>query len=223
MELNQIAVIHTDFKQKFGIPRQAGLVESTTGLITFEPEYRNPNYIAGLEDFDYIWLLFGFSANKSSKGATVRPPRLGGKKHMGVFATRAPYRPNNIGLSSVKIEEITFDRVKGPVIKVSGVDLLDATPIYDIKPYLAFTDSHPDARGGFSEQVAKKDNIEVVFPEELLFKIPENLRESAIQVLKQDPRPAYDLDKKREFRLSYGENDICFVANEDKLIVTSVM
>lgn len=223
MELKEIAVIHTDFKQKFGIPRQAGLVEGTIGYITFRPEYKNPNYIVGLEDFDYIWLLFGFSANKPAEGATVRPPRLGGKKHMGVFATRAPYRPNNIGLSSVKIEEISFDKIKGSVIKVSGVDLLDGTPIYDIKPYLPFTDSHPDARGGFSEQVAKGDNIEVIFPEELLLKLPENLREPAIQVLKQDPRPAYDMDKSREFRLSYGGFDICFTAKKDKLIVIGVM
>lgn len=223
MELKQIATIYTPFRQKFGIPRQSNLVESAKGQIVFERDYKDPEFIKGLDEYDYIWLIFGFSANKPSAGATVRPPRLGGKKHMGVFATRAPYRPNNIGLSSVKLEEISIDPIKGPVITVSGIDMLDGSPIYDIKPYLAYADSHADAKGGFSDGIKKGKNIEVDFPKELLFRLPEELREGANEVLSQDPRPAYDARKQREFNLSYGGYDICFAANEDKLIVTNVI
>jgi len=151
MELKEIAVIHTDFPEKFGIPRQSGLVGGLQGTIVFSPEYRNADAIRGLTDFSHLWLVWGFSkAKKDHWSATVRPPRLGGKVRMGIFATRSPFRPNPIGLSSVKLESVTMDEKFGPIITVSGIDMLDGTPIYDIKPYLPYTDSHPEATGGWT-------------------------------------------------------------------------
>ena len=160
-----IGYIHTDFPTKFGIPRQSGLVEELKATITFEPEYRNPEAFRGLEEFSYIWLLWRFSkSEKKNWSATVKPPRLGGKKRMGVFATRSPYRPNDIGLSSVKLEKIEFDEKMGPVLTVAGADLMDGTPIYDIKPYIAYADSHPEASEGFAGAVKGKE-LTVEFPE----------------------------------------------------------
>ena len=154
MELKEIAVIHTDFPEKFGIPRQSGLVGGLQGTIVFSPEYRNADAIRGLTDFSHLWLVWGFSkAKKDHWSATVRPPRLGGKVRMGIFATRSPFRPNPIGLSSVKLESVTMDEKFGPIITVSGIDMLDGTPIYDIKPYLPHIDSHPEATGGFSRKL----------------------------------------------------------------------
>ncbi len=222
MELKEIAFIKTGFSQKFGIPRQSGLVDEV-GRIIFEPEFRNPNFIEGITDYDYLWLIWGFSKNKPLEGATVRPPRLGGEKHMGVFATRAPFRPNNIGLSSVKLLSVEQDEKCGPVLVVSGVDMLDGTPIYDIKPYIPYADSHPNVRGGFTDSLSKGAQIEVDFPENLLQKLPKELREPANQVLLQDPRAGYDRGKQREFRLAYHNYDIVFSANEDKLIVIDVI
>ncbi len=222
MELKKIAHIKTGFSQKFGIPRQSGLVDEV-GCIIFEPEFKDPNYIEGITDYDYLWLLWGFSKNKSLEGATVRPPRLGGEKHMGVFATRAPFRPNNIGLSSVKLKSVEQDEREGTVLIVSGVDMLDGTPIYDIKPYIPYADAHPDARGGFTDELSKGAQIQVDFPDELLKKLPVEIRDSANQVLSQDPRAGYDRGKQREFRLAYHNYDIVFSANEDKLIVTDVI
>ena len=150
-----IAKIQTDFPTKFGIPRQSGLVESLKGVITFEPKYRNPQGVYGLDGYSYIWLLWSFSENhRQGWSATVKPPRLGGNKRMGVFATRSPFRPNDIGLSCVKLERVVLDEKNGPMLYVAGVDLMDQTPIYDIKPYIPFTDSHPDAKGGFSDAVS---------------------------------------------------------------------
>ena len=167
-----MAKIHTEFPDKFGIPRQSGLVPSLRGEIVFEPEFRSMDAVRGLEEFSHIWLLWEFSkAKRENISLTVTPPRLGGKVKKGVFATRAPYRPNSIGLSSVKLEEIYFDEKRGPVLVVSGADLLDGTPIYDIKPYLPYTDAHPQAKGSFAEE-HKKDQICVVFPEEQLAKLP---------------------------------------------------
>ncbi len=223
MNINKIATIHTGFTQKFGIPRQSGLVENEIGYIVFEPEYRDPNYIQGIEDYDFLWLIWGFSKNKRMSGATVRPPRLGGQKHMGVFATRAPFRPNNIGLSSVRLDNVIMKEKEGPVLVVSGVDMLDSTPIYDIKPYIPYADCHPQACGGFTDMLSKGAQVEVEFPVELLERLPESLRDSANQVLSQDPRAGYDRDKNREFRLAYHGYDIVFIANEDKLIVTDVI
>ncbi|SFO25694.1 tRNA-Thr(GGU) m(6)t(6)A37 methyltransferase TsaA [Pseudobutyrivibrio sp. JW11] len=223
MELKEIAFIHTGFTQKFGIPRQSGLVSDETGCIVFTEEFRNPTFIDGITDYDYLWLLWGFSKNKPLEGGTVRPPRLGGEKHMGVFATRAPYRPNNIGLSSVKLIEVKQTEKDGPVLVVSGVDMLDGTPIYDIKPYIPYADAHPDAKGGFTDSLSKGAQVKVEFPEELLAKLPENLRHSAIDVLSQDPRAGYDRGKNRDFRLAYHGYDIVFESVNDSLIVKEVI
>ena len=222
MILKEIAHIKTGFSQKFGIPRQSGLVDEV-GQIIFEPEFRNINYIEGITDYDYLWLIWGFSKNKPLEGAKVRPPRLGGQKHMGVFATRSPFRPNNIGLSSVELLKVELDDQLGPVVYVRGVDMLDGTPIYDIKPYIPYADCHADARGGFTDGLSKGAQIQVDFPKELLEKLPEELRTSANQVLLQDPRAGYDRGKQREFRLAYHGYDIVFTANEDKLIVIDVI
>ena len=222
MELKEIAYINTGFTQKFGIPRQSGLV-SEIGRIVFEPEYRNPTFIEGITDYDYLWLLWGFSKNKPLEGGTVRPPRLGGEKHMGVFATRAPFRPNNIGLSSVKLVEVEQDSNLGPVIYVSGVDMLDGTPIYDIKPYIPYADAHPEARGGFTDSLSKENQVDVEFSDELIEKLPENIRQAAVELLQQDPRAAYDRKKEREFRVMFHNYDIAFVGKDNKLIVTDVL
>lgn len=223
MELKEIAFIHTGFTQKFGIPRQSGLVSDEIGYIVFTEEFRNPTFIDGITDYDYLWLLWGFSKNKPLAGGTVRPPRLGGEKHMGVFATRAPYRPNNIGLSSVKLIEVKQPEKDGPVLVVSGVDMLDGTPIYDIKPYIPYADAHPDARGGFTDSLSKGAQVKVEFPEALLAKLPQDLRQSAIDVLSQDPRAGYDRGKNRDFRLAYHGYDIVFESVNDSLIVKEVI
>ena len=205
-----IGYIHTDFPTKFGIPRQSGLVEELKATITFEPEYRNPEAFRGLEEFSHIWLLWKFSkSEKKNWSATVKPPRLGGKKRMGVFATRSPYRPNDIGLSSVKLEKIEFDEKMGPVLTVAGADLMDATPIYDIKPYIAYADSHPEASEGFAGTVKEKE-LAVEFPEELLRIYPEEKRKAIVAVLKQDPRPAYDTDETRVYGVEFAGFDVRF-------------
>lgn len=214
-----IGYIHTDFPSKFGIPRQSGLIPELKGKITFEPEFRNPEAFRGLEEFSYIWLLWKFSkSEKQHWSATVKPPRLGGKKRMGVFATRSPYRPNDIGLSSVKLEKITYDGKNGPILHVAGVDLMDGTPIYDIKPYLPYADSHPEATEGFAESVRNKE-LKVVFPEELLRKYPEEKRPAIIGILKQDPRPAYDTDEARVYGVEFAGYDVRFKVTGDTLVV----
>lgn len=222
MELKEIAYIKTGFTQKFGIPRQSGLAEEI-GYIVFTPEYRNPTYIEGITDYDYLWLLWGFSKNKPLEGGTVRPPRLGGEKHMGVFATRAPYRPNNIGMSSVRLLEVRQTENEGHILVVSGVDMLDDTPIYDIKPYIPYADAHPDARGGFTDSLSKGQQVQVDFPKELLEKLPEDIRRSAIQVLSQDPRAGYDRGKQRDYRMAYHGYDIVFMATDGGLVVTDII
>ena len=205
-----IGYIHTDFPTKFGVPRQSGLVEELKATITFEPEYRNPEAFRGLEEFSHIWLLWKFSkSEKKNWSATVKPPRLGGKKRMGVFATRSPYRPNDIGLSSVKLEKIEFDEKMGPVLTVAGADLMDGTPIYDIKPYIAYADSHPEASEGFAGTVKEKE-LAVEFPEELLRIYPEEKRKAIVAVLKQDPRPAYDTDETRVYGVEFAGFDVRF-------------
>ena len=218
-----IGYIHTDFPSKFGIPRQSGLVETLKATITFEPEFRNPEAFRGLEEFSHIWLLWKFSkSEKSNWSATVKPPRLGGKKRMGVFATRSPYRPNDIGLSSVKLENIVFDEKLGPILYVAGADLMDGTPIYDIKPYIAYTDSHPDATEGFAGAVKGKELV-VEFPEELLKQYPEEKQEAIIGVLKQDPRPAYDTDETRVYGVEFAGFDVRFVVKENYLTVKELV
>lgn len=218
-----VAKIHTEFTDKFGIPRQSGLVSSLRGEIIFEPEFRSMDAVRGLEEFSHIWLLWEFSkAKRETYSLTVTPPRLGGKERKGVFATRAPFRPNSIGLSSVKLERIYLDETRGPVLVVSGADLLDGTPIYDIKPYLPYTDAHPEAKGSFAEE-HKEDRIEVIFPEKLLAILPEDLRERAKAVLAQDPRAAYNKKPDYVYGMSFAGYDIRFVVDEDRLVVKEVV
>lgn len=216
-----IAHIHTDFPQKFGVPRQSGLVESLKGTIVFEPEYRNPDALKGMEEFDYLWLLWKFEGiERETWSPTVRPPRLGGEEHRGVFATRSPFRPNPIGLSSVRLEGVEMTS-KGPVIHVSGVDMRDNTPIYDIKPYLAYTDSHPEAREGFAGE--RKDYaLKVEFPEQLLCKIAKEKRAGLLELLSQDPRPAYQEDPSRMYGVAFADKDIKFTVCEGVLYVKDI-
>jgi tRNA-Thr(GGU) m(6)t(6)A37 methyltransferase TsaA len=218
-----IAYIHTDFPQKFGIPRQSGIVEGLIGKIVFEPQYRNPDAFQGLEGFSHIWLLWQFSgSHRDGWSATVKPPRLGGNKRMGVFATRSPYRPNDIGLSSVRLERIEYTKEEGPVLYVKGVDLLDGTPIYDIKPYLAYTDSHPEATEGFAQE-GKEHRLEIVFPEELLKIIPKEKRTPLMQLLEQDPRPAYQDDPQKRYGVAFAGYDIRFYVQQKRLSVCEVV
>jgi tRNA-Thr(GGU) m(6)t(6)A37 methyltransferase TsaA len=223
MELKIIARIHTDFKTKFGVPRQSGLVNELTGRIVFEPEYRNADALRGLEGFSHIWLLWDFSeAHREGEGwsPTVRPPRLGGNKRMGVWATRSPFRPNHIGLSSVRLINILPNTPEGPVLEVSGADLMDGTPIYDIKPYLPFTDSHPEAKGGFAQE-----QNEAIEP--LLVQLPESLEQSlsiekfnALKgVLAADPRPHYQNDPDRIYAMEFADMEIKFRVIGHTLIV----
>ena len=222
-ELVVVAKIHTEFPDKFGIPRQSGLVSSLRGEIVFEPEFRSLDAIRGLEEFSHIWLLWEFSeAKREGNALTVAPPRLGGKERRGVFATRAPFRPNSIGLSSVKLEKIYFDENRGPVLVVSGADIMDGTPIYDIKPYLPYTDSHPDARGGFGEE-HKADGIMVVFPRAQKLKLPEDIFNRVLDVLKQDPRAAYNKKPDYVYGMSFAGYDIRFTVEDDILYVKDVV
>lgn len=217
-----IAHIHTDFPTKFGIPRQSGIIESLQGRIVFEPEYRNAEAVRGLEDFSHIWLLWEFSeAVRDSWSPTVRPPRLGGNVRKGVFATRSPFRPNPIGLSSVRLEKVDFDPKLGPVLYVSGADLMDGTPIYDIKPYIAYTDSHPDAVSGFASTPADY-LLEVVFPEDLLNKVEPSKREGLKAVLAHDPRPQYQDDPERLYGMAFDTMEIKFRVHEGQIEVVTV-
>ena len=217
-----IAKIRTDFPTKFGIPRQSGIIGSLKGRIVFEPEYRNAEAVRGLEDFSHLWLIWEFSeAVRDTWSPTVRPPRLGGNVRKGVFATRSPFRPNPIGLSSVKLEKIEIDPKLGPVIYVSGADLMDGTPIYDIKPYIAYTDSHPDAVSGFASKPAEY-LLEVDFPDTLLNKVNPELRESLIEVLAHDPRPQYHDDPERIYGMTFATMEIKFKVNGMKLTVIAV-
>ena len=221
MDMKVIAHIYTDFPEKFGIPRQSGLIPELTGKIVFEPEYRNAEAVRGLDGFDYIWLIWQFQGTEREHwSATVKPPRLGGKKKMGVFATRAPFRPNPIGLSSVKLTEIQYTE-EGPVLLVSGIDLKSGTPIFDIKPYLPYVDAHPEARDGFAEAV-KEYRLQVEFPEEILGKIPKEKQSALIQVLDQDPRPSVQRQQQKEYGVSFAGYNVRFTVEGDVLQVVSV-
>ena len=218
-----VAKIYTEFPDKFGIPRQSGLVPSLRGEIVFEPEFRSMDAVRGLEEFSHIWLLWEFSkAKKENISLTVTPPRLGGKIKKGVFATRAPYRPNSIGLSSVKLEDIYLDEKRGPILVVSGADLLDGTPIYDIKPYLPYTDAHPDAKGSFGE-AHKEEVIEVIFPEELMDKLPPSVRDKVMDVLRQDPRAAYNKKEEYVYGMAFEGFDIRFTVEKNVLYVKDIV
>lgn len=223
IRIRPIACIRTDLPTKFGLPRQSGLVQSLRSRIVFEPEYRREAAFRGLEGFSHIWLIWGFSENRRSGWSpTVKPPRLGGNRKMGVFATRSPFRPNGLGLSSVKLEKIVWDEKTGPVLEVSGADLMDGTPIYDIKPYLPYTDSHPEASGGFAEAFVDYA-LTVEFPPELLDRIPEDRRQALLGLLAQDPRPAYIDDPERVYGFNFLHFDIRFRVREQTLTVCQIV
>ncbi len=217
-----VARIHCDFKEKFGIPRQSGLVPQTRAKIVFEPEYRNPDALRGIEGYSHLWLIWAFSkAERDTWSPTVRPPRLGGNTRVGVFATRSPFRPNAIGLSSVTLEEVRLHTQEGPVLIVGGADLLDGTPIYDIKPYLPYVDSHPDARGGFGAEKAGYA-LSVVFPPQLEEKIEEDKREALRGVLENDPRPSYQNDPQRVYGVRFGQYNVKFTVCDGVLTVVDI-
>jgi tRNA-Thr(GGU) m(6)t(6)A37 methyltransferase TsaA len=220
--LKIIAHIRTDLPAKFGIPRQSGLIDALKAVIVFEPEYRNPDALRGLDGFSHIWLIWEFSESVCDTWSpTVRPPRLGGNTRMGVFATRSPFRPNPIGLSSVKLDRIELHPDLGPVLHVSGADLMDNTPIYDIKPYLPFTDSHPEAAGGFADPF-KDYVLEVDFPERWLRLIPAEHHEALLGVLAHDPRPSYQNDPDRIYGLEFAGFNIRFTVRDTVLSVCEV-
>jgi len=221
-ETKIIAHIHNDFKTKFGVPRQSGLVQNVVSTIVFEPEFRDSTALRGIEQFSHLWIIWQFSeAVREDWSPTVRPPRLGGNKRMGVFATRSPFRPNAIGLSSVKLEGIE-QTAEGTVLLVSGADLMNGTPILDIKPYLPFTDCHTDATGGYADE--KFDySLKVEIPDELLTNIPLDKRESLIGILSQDPRPSYQNDDSRVYGFEFGKNEIKFTVSDGVLKVIEIV
>ena len=218
-----IARIRSDFPTKFGIPRQSGLVEELHATIIFEPEYRNPDALRGMKDFTHLWLIWQFSeAVREDWSPTVRPPRLGGNTRLGVFATRSPFRPNAIGLSCVKLLSVENTAEFGPVIHVAGADLMDGTPIFDIKPYIPYADCHPEASGGFTDTAADF-LLDVDFPAHLLTLLPADKQEAAVSVLTHDPRPSYQRDPDRIYGLPFAGFDIRFQVNEKKLTVLEVL
>lgn len=222
LNLNIIARIDTDFPTKFGIPRQSGVVEQLQGRIVFAPEYRNPDALRGIEGFSHLWLVWQFSeAVREHWSPTVRPPRLGGNTRVGVFATRSPFRPNAIGLSCVKLDRVELHTPDGPVLYVSGVDLMDGTPILDIKPYIPYADSHPEAKEGFTSQNWER-SLKVDFPQEMLEQVPEDRREALIGVLENDPRPPYQKDPERVYGLPFGGTEVKFTVSDGVLTVTGV-
>lgn len=221
--MNIIGRIHTDFPTKFGIPRQSGLVDSLKGQIVLETEYRNPDAFRGLEGFSHIWLVWEFSeAKRDTWSPMVKPPRLGGNKRMGVFATRSPFRPNPIGLSCVQLDYIQYDSKKGPILHVSGADLMDNTPIYDIKPYLPYADCHPEASAGFAN-TSTDSQLTVRFPQVLLQQLPEDKRESILGVLACDPRPSYQNDPNRIYGVEFAGFDVRFQVADEILTVCEVV
>lgn len=221
--IRPIATMRSDFPTKFGIPRQSGLVESLHSTIVFEPEYRNADALRGLEEFSHLWLIWQFSESvRSDWTPTVRPPRLGGNTRMGVFATRSPFRPNSLGLSCVKLIGLEQTAACGTIIHVAGADLMDGTPIFDIKPYMPYSDAYPDALGGFTATV---DNylLEVQFPSELLNKLPEEKREAAMELLSHDPRPSYQHNPNRIYGIHFAGFDIRFTVENQILYVKEII
>ena len=225
MEIRPIAYIRTDFPEKFGVPRQSGLAQSLRGRIVFEPEFRNPDALRGLDGFSHLWLIWEFSANRRSVGEwqpTVRPPRLGGNAHMGVFATRSPFRPNPLGLSCVKLESIELDSTDGPVINVTGADLMDGTPIYDIKPYIRYADARPEAICGYVDELEER-LLEVVLPGELADRVEQpSIIPALIETLRLDPRPSYHDDPEREYGMSFAGYNVRFTVTANTLVVTDI-
>ncbi len=222
MEMHPIAHMRSDFPTKFGIPRQSGLVEELRSMIVFEPEYRSEDALRGIEDFSHLWLIWQFSqAVREGWSPTVRPPRLGGNTRMGVFATRSPFRPNNLGLSCVRLLEVKHTQQYGTVLIVGGADLLDGTPIFDIKPYIPYSDSRPEAAGGFTDRVGDF-LLDVKFPQELLEKLPADKHAAAVGVLSHDPRPSYQRTPGRVYGLNFAGFDIRFTVEDAVLTVQSV-
>ena len=222
ISIHVIARMRSDFPTKFGIPRQSGLVDSLRSTIVFEPEFRNADALRGMEDFTHLWIIWQFSeAVRNGWSPTVRPPRLGGNTRMGVFATRSPFRPNNLGLSCVKLIGLEQTKDLGTVIHVAGADLMDGTPIFDIKPYIPYSDSHPDAASGFTDH-ASDFLLKVEFPENLLEQIPADKRESMIGVLSHDPRPSYQKDPNRIYGLTFAGFDIRFQVKDSTLTVLEI-
>ena len=222
VNIQVIARMHSDFATKFGIPRQSGLVEALRSTIVFEPEFRNADALRGIEDFSRLWIIWQFSeAVRQGWSPTVRPPRLGGNTRMGVFATRSPFRPNNLGLSCVTLLGVERTESYGTVLHVGGADLMDGTPIFDIKPYIPYADAFPDAKGGFTTG-AGEYLLEVNFPEELLSRLPEDKRDAAIGVLSHDPRPSYQKDSDRVYGLRFAGFDIRFSVKDSILTVVDV-
>ena len=224
MEIKPIAFIKTEFPEKFGIPRQSGLAKDLRGRIIFEPQFRNPDALRGLEGFSHIWLIWEFSANRTTREwqPTVRPPRLGGNTHLGVFATRSPFRPNPLGLSCVEIDRIDLFTDEGPVITVKGADLMDGTPIYDIKPYIRYADSRQQALCGYVDSLEER-SLKVVFPSELSSRIEDtSVIPSLVETLRLDPRPSYHDDPERVYGLSYARLNVKFRVNGEVLTVVDV-
>lgn len=222
MFIEPIAHFHSPLTSKFGIPRQSGLANGVKGEIVFVPRYRHEEAVRGLEHFDYLWLIWEFSANPhEQQGLTVRPPRLGGNERVGVFASRSPFRPNGLGLSCVHINKIVMDETLGPVIHVDGADLMDGTPIYDVKPYVAYADSHPEAKSGFVDE-HQWTMLQVVFPETLAARIAPDQLEGLCQVLALDPRPQYHHDPERVYALSWNCRDVRFKVDGQRLTVVAV-
>lgn len=222
MELHRIGFIRSDFPTKFGIPRQSGRVEGLQADILFDAKYRAAEAFRGLEAFSHIWILWGFSENEGAHWSpTVRPPRLGGNKRMGVFATRSPFRPNAIGLSSVRLLGMELDTPEGPVLHVGGADLMDGTPIYDIKPYLSY-DCHPDALEGIYEETGKH-SLSVLFPEELKARLPQEKLQALLDVLAEDPRPGYHDDSERIYGMPFSGWDVRFSVKENQLRVVEMV
>ncbi len=222
MEIQPIARIRSDFMEKFGIPRQSGLVEALRSQVIFEPSYRSREAVRGLEDFSHIWLIWEFSqARREGWSPTVRPPRLGGNRRVGVFASRSPFRPNSLGLSVVRLEQVELSASLGPVLHVAGADLLDGTPIYDVKPYVPYADAISGASGGFAGQVERR-RLEVVCPPALLARLPEEKREALLGVLAQDPRPSYQDDPERVYGMCFAGAQIRFTVEEEVLSVTEI-
>jgi len=224
MEIKAIAHFRSPFKSKFGIPKQAGLVADLEGEIVFEPEYRNADSLRGIEGFDFLWLIWEFSANRhAAKSPVVRPPVLGGNEKVGVFATRSPFRPNNIGLSSVRLSSVEWESSRGPVIHVKGADLMDGTPIYDIKPYVVYADCHPDARSGFVDE-RKWDKLRVEIPDTVkTYLLSQGLTDAKlavlVEVLAQDPRPHYQKNPDKVYGMPYEGLDVHFRVKEGVLTV----
>lgn len=222
MDITPIAHIHNDFHTKFGVPRQSGLVEALRAAIVFTPGYRVPEAVRGLEEFSHIWLIWQFSqAVREGWSPTVRPPRLGGNRRLGVFATRSPFRPNALGLSAVRLEAVEPHPEWGMVLRVSGADLMDGTPIYDIKPYLPYADIRPEARGGFTDH-APRNRLAVDCPRALLEKVPEEKRAALLGVLAEDPRPAYQSDPRRMYGMAFAGLEVGFTVEGGTLAVRKI-